>query len=109
MVVFQAVYFYQSYACVGEFHLGSGERGLVGMHQNLHLIPFHIYPPIVGVKFGLGGKRQSAGTTKEKRDQQANNYFHGLIFSKVYPDLNGFEGWMDKKIDFQWIRCHLFS
>jgi hypothetical protein len=48
----------------------------------------------------LGGKRQSAGTTKEKRDQQAKNYFHGLIFSKVYPDLNGFEGWMDKKLIF---------
>ena len=22
---------------------------------------------------------------------------------KIYPDLNGFEGWMDKKLDFQWI------
>jgi len=28
---------------------------------------------------------------------------------KIYPDLNGFEGWMDKKIDFQWIRSQLFS
>jgi len=26
-----------------------------------------------------------------------------------YPDLNGFEGWMDKKNDFQWIRSQLFS
>jgi hypothetical protein len=28
---------------------------------------------------------------------------------KLYPDLNGFEGWLDKKIDFQWIRCQKFS
>jgi hypothetical protein len=27
---------------------------------------------------------------------------------KLYPDLNGFEGWMDERIDFQWI-SHLFS
>jgi hypothetical protein len=26
----------------------------------------------------------------------------------LYPDLNGFEGWMDKKIDFQWMRSRLF-
>jgi len=28
---------------------------------------------------------------------------------KLYPDLKGFEGWMDKKIDFQWIRYQMFS
>jgi len=28
---------------------------------------------------------------------------------EIDPDLNGIEGWMDKKIDFQWIRSHLFS
>ncbi len=27
----------------------------------------------------------------------------------LYPDLSGFEGWMDKKIDFQWIRIQMFS
>jgi len=32
-----------------------------------------------------------------------------FIFVFLYPDLNGFEGWMDKKIDFQWIRNQLFS
>jgi len=26
------------------------------------------------------------------------------IGAKIYQDLNGFEGRMDKKIDFQWIR-----
>jgi hypothetical protein len=30
-------------------------------------------------------------------------------FKQIYPDLNGFEGWMDKKNDFQWIRRQLFS
>jgi len=28
---------------------------------------------------------------------------------KLFPDLNEFEGWMDKKIDFQWIRYQMFS
>ncbi len=27
----------------------------------------------------------------------------------LYPDLNGFEGWMDKKFDYQRIRKQLFS
>jgi|GEM_PF-4006540 len=29
--------------------------------------------------------------------------------SNLYPDLNGFEGWVDKKFDFQWIRSQMFS
>jgi hypothetical protein len=35
-----------------------------------------------------------------------------MLFFKalnLYPDLNGFEGWMDKKIDFQWIKIQPFS
>jgi hypothetical protein len=28
---------------------------------------------------------------------------------KLYPDLNGFEEWMDKKTDYQWIRCQMVS
>jgi hypothetical protein len=37
--------------------------------------------------------------------QQLNPYRHYM----VDPDLNGFEGWMDEKNDFHWIRNHLFS
>jgi hypothetical protein len=28
---------------------------------------------------------------------------------KLSPDLNGSEGWMDKKIDFQWIKPSVFT
>jgi hypothetical protein len=37
--------------------------------------------------------------------EQLDPYRH----SKIDLDLNGFEGWMDEKIDFQWIKSHLFS
>jgi hypothetical protein len=48
-------------------------------------------------------KRSLSHFFKEKIDGSHNK------IRKIDHDLNGFKGWMDKKIDFKWIRSDLFS